>query len=301
MQNLQLTNASVPTAFPSETEWKIMKEQAGLLVRTGFLPKAVRTPEQAIAIMLKGRELNIGPMLAFSHIAIIEGKPTISPELMLNLVFKAYPQTKINYQTLTDTACKIEVIRPGQKANYFSWTMDDAKKAGLAGKYNWKNYPRAMLRSRCISEMGRSLFPDAIAGCSYTPEELGATTNEDQTQILAPAHKPAAPQLPDAKQRPVTRPQLTRMFAIAGEHELPGEAIKAYMAENFKIDTSTKLNNDQYGQLVTWIRQQPLKPKKEEVAETAPEPESNGEIVDASVEDEDTQQADTAEQTGQEN
>lgn len=54
------------------------------------------------------------------------------------------------------------------------WTMEDAKMAGLAGKNNWKTYPRAMLMARCTSELCRILFPDIIAGLSYTPEEIAS-------------------------------------------------------------------------------------------------------------------------------
>jgi hypothetical protein len=171
-----------------------MKEQAALLIKTGFLPSGIKTSEQAIAIMLKGRELDIGPMQAFSSIAIIQGKPAVSPELMLMLILKHHPKTKINYVVYTNEECQIEVTRPGQDPNVFTFNMDDAKKAGLSSKDNWKKYPRAMLRSRCIAEMARSLFPDAIAGCSDTPDELGATTNEDQTEIrIEPAARVSLP------------------------------------------------------------------------------------------------------------
>jgi hypothetical protein len=52
--------------------------------------------------------------------------------------------------------------------------MEDAKLAGLAGKNNWKTYPRAMLMARCTGELCRILFPDIIAGLSYTPEEIAS-------------------------------------------------------------------------------------------------------------------------------
>jgi hypothetical protein len=165
------------TPFPLGEEWNSMKNQAALLVKSGFLPKAVNTAEKAIAIMLKSRELGIGPMEGLSGISIIEGKPSVSPEMMLKLIFRAYPNTKLEYLINTGEECKIQVTRPGQKPQVFSFTLNDAKTAGLTGKYNWKNYPRAMLRSRCVAEMARSLFPDAIAGCSYTPDELGADTS----------------------------------------------------------------------------------------------------------------------------
>lgn len=51
--------------FPSETEWKMLKEQATMAVKSGFLPRAVDTPEKAIVIALKGRELGIPPDASF--------------------------------------------------------------------------------------------------------------------------------------------------------------------------------------------------------------------------------------------
>lgn len=160
-------------------QWSIIEQQSYTLVKSGFLPTNIKTKEQAIAITLKGRELGIPPMHAFSHINIINGKPAVSPELQLALIFKNVPGAKINYLQNDNKACKIEAFRPGHKIQIFGFTMDDAETAGLVNKQNWKTYPRAMLRSRAISEMARSLFPDAIMGCSYNPEELGARVNED--------------------------------------------------------------------------------------------------------------------------
>jgi len=50
--------------------------------------------------------------------------------------------------------------------------MDRAKAAGLTGKQTWKQYPRAMLRSRVISEGIRTVYPGVAVGI-YTPEEVG--------------------------------------------------------------------------------------------------------------------------------
>jgi hypothetical protein len=49
--------------------------------------------------------------------------------------------------------------------------MAQAKAIGLATKDNWKNYPKAMLRARCISEGIRTVYPGCIVGV-YTPEEV---------------------------------------------------------------------------------------------------------------------------------
>lgn len=172
-----MSNALIPTSFSE------MQNQAKTLVASGLLPEAIKRPEQAIAIMQKGAELGIPPMQAFSHIHIIKGKPTMSAELMLAQIYKGCPNAVINYLELDEKKCVIEAIRPGHKPARFGFSMGDAEKAGLLSNQTWKKYPRAMLRSRCISEMARSLFPDCISGVSYTAEELGATVN-DEGEVL---------------------------------------------------------------------------------------------------------------------
>ena len=52
-----------------------------------------------------------------------------------------------------------------------SWSLAQAKAIGIANKDNWKNYPRAMLRARVVSEGIRSVYPGCVVGV-YTPEEV---------------------------------------------------------------------------------------------------------------------------------
>lgn len=149
------------------------------LIRSGLLPDSIRKPEAAVAVMIKGQELSIGPMYALSHIAIINGKPALSAELMGALAKRA--GHRIRVIEMTNEVCVVEGIRaddPGHKIRV-RFDMNDARRAGVAGKGPWKTYPADMLRSRAISRLCRSEFQDAIAGASYTPEELGAAVDED--------------------------------------------------------------------------------------------------------------------------
>lgn len=173
-------------------EWNLIKEQAKILVNSGMIPRAIRTPEAAIAIMVKGRELGIQPMHAFSHIHIVDGKPTMSAELMLTMILKNVPDAKVEFLEVSDSACRIRASRPAMGTFEFAFTREDATKAQLMGKDNWKKYTRAMLRSRVVSEMARSMFPDALSGISYTPEELGrdVQVTESGEIIVAEEVKP---------------------------------------------------------------------------------------------------------------
>lgn len=189
--------------FPSVQEFNTMKEMGQMAIKSGFLPAAIKTPEQAVVIMLKGRELGIGPMEAFSKISVIQGKPTIDAELMLSLIYRKVPGAVVNFLKTDDKECEIEAKRPGGKFAKFKFTWDDAVRAKLTNKQNWQTYPTAMVRARCISAMARAIFPDALSGASYTPEELGAETDDEGNVISQPADNQAERDItPPAETKP---------------------------------------------------------------------------------------------------
>lgn len=178
--------------------WQTMKEQATMLVKSGFLPKAVDTAEKAMAIAMKGRELGLPMMQSITSINVIDGKPTISAELMAALVHQRIPGAVLRCVETTNERATYEAGRPGDKILRMSFTWQDAVQAGVTNKNNWKNYPAAMLRARCCSAICRVVFPDAIMGC-YTPDELGAITTEDSGEIVDIT--------PSAGKPPVSQPQ----------------------------------------------------------------------------------------------
>jgi len=158
-------------------EMDVVSRQMKSLVDSGFLPKTVNSPQKAFAISQMGKELGIPPMTAFSSIHVINGKPSLSADAMYALIMTKIPTAVINLVATTNEKCVIEARRDKEhKFATISFTMADAETAGIAGSPTWKKYPRALLRSRCIAEMARALFPDALLGFTYTPEELGGET-----------------------------------------------------------------------------------------------------------------------------
>lgn len=183
--NVQLLPAIISN--PSAEELDTISRIAKTAIVSLLLPEEYNrgTPEERLAkatvVALKGREIGIPIMQALSHIHVIKGKPALSAELMLALIYRAHPNAKIDFLELSDKRCVLKAMRPGGKACEFSFSTEDASKAGLLQNSSWTKYRRAMLRSRTVSEMARSLFPDALMGCSYTPEELGGEVSADDT------------------------------------------------------------------------------------------------------------------------
>lgn len=158
------------------------------------------TPEQAVFIIMAGKELGMGPMWSVQNLKIVEGHVSASAEGQLALIRKNCAGVKIEFLAREVTGCRLRAKRPNEEWQLFEFSLEDAKRANLAHKPNWLKYPRAMLHARCISEMARAMFPDAIAGISsYTPDEI-----RDFTEMEPVMARPTIPleQKPQALAEP---------------------------------------------------------------------------------------------------
>lgn len=169
---LQRTRA---TGLVSMDQWQIMREQASMLVKSGFLPRTIDTPEKAVAVILKGQEIGIPAMHALSNIVVISGKPTCNAELLLALIYRDHGDQALVFEESTPEHCTISYARRGwTERRRHSFTLAEAKQAELttgSNAHSWRKYPAQMLRARCISAVARMAFADSIGGM-YTPEEL---------------------------------------------------------------------------------------------------------------------------------
>ena len=160
MNEIQLHNQSFET----------MLATAEKVLKSGFLPTSIKTPEQALTIMLTGQELGIKPMHALRCINVIQGKPVLSSELQLSLFLKNGGDVK----WIESTAEKAVIELKRQGSDHWhreTFTIQDAQRAGLTGKDIWKKYPKALLKARVTSSGLRAVAPDVQMGV-YDPEEL---------------------------------------------------------------------------------------------------------------------------------
>lgn len=146
---------------------------AKLLVASGLLGRNVTRPEQAFTIIATGRELGLTAMQSLRSIHIIEGKPTLSADLMAALC-KSRPDVCVYFRLVESTPerATYETQRKGEPSlTRMTWTIQQAKDAGVTGKDNWRKYPDAMLRARCIAALARAVYPDLAMGI-YDPDEV---------------------------------------------------------------------------------------------------------------------------------
>lgn len=149
---------------------------SGYFKTTGNLDVAVA---QMAVKVLAGREMGFGPFASATGIEIIQGRPAVGARLIAAAI-KANPRYNYRIRRADAEECTIEFFENNESVGKATYTIAEAKAAGLAGKDNWKGYPSDMLFARCISRGQRRFCPDVFSGATvYTPEELGATVDVD--------------------------------------------------------------------------------------------------------------------------
>lgn len=172
--------------IPFGEEWSAMQQMAEVLAKSGFLPEALDTANKVLTVLLCGRELGIPPMQAIRGIHVVQGRPSLSAELMLALAYQNIPGFKFKVLASNEQLCRVSGQRPGADEVQMGFSIGDAQRAGLTLGANWKKYPQAMLRARATSALLRVVAPDAIRGI-YTPEELGKAERDEDVDRLAAA------------------------------------------------------------------------------------------------------------------
>ena len=128
-----------------------------------------KNPQEAMAIMLLCQAENLHPAIAMRDFHVIQGRPALKADAMLARFQQA--GGKVEWKVYTDAEVTGVFSHPQGGSLEVTWTLAQAKSIGIATKDNWKNYPRAMLRARCLSEGIRAVYPGCVVGV-YTPEEV---------------------------------------------------------------------------------------------------------------------------------
>lgn len=130
----------------------------------------VKEPEQALALMLIAQAEGQHPAIAARDYHIIQGRPALKADAMLARFQNS--GGKVEWQEYTDERVTGVFSHPAGGSVPITWTLDQAKHIGLVKPGSgWVKYPRAMLRSRCISEGIRSVYPGCVSG-TYSVEEV---------------------------------------------------------------------------------------------------------------------------------
>ena len=129
----------------------------------------IKTPDQAVALMLVAQSEGRHPASVASEFDIIQGRPALKSQAALARFQAA--GGKIQWTSRGPTKCAAKFSHPQGGDLEITWTMDRANAAGLTGKQTWKQYPDQMLSARVVAEGVRAVFPACLNGV-YLAEEV---------------------------------------------------------------------------------------------------------------------------------
>lgn len=214
----------------------------GILAESTIVPKDFQGNPGNILIAIQwGRELGLEPLQAMQSIAVINGRPAIWGDAMLALVRGSGLMESIREETIDDpddgriAICTIK--RRGETAVQRTFSMEQAKRAGLAGKPGpWQQYPDRMLQLRARGFGLRDVFPDVLRGVwiaeeardtpveprDITPEEdpPPARKNRATSAAKAVSEKLAIEKAPAADAAPTLKSVLDAIYGASDEAEL---------------------------------------------------------------------------------
>ena len=145
---------------------------ADTISKSGVIPSAlIGKPADILVVLLTGRELGLSPMQSLRSIHVVQGKPVLGADLYRAL---AMGHRDCEYFRLVESSAlkaTFATKRKGSDEQQKTYTIDDARLAGLTNKDNWKRMPTEMLVARCSAILARLVYPDAFAGVYSESEE----------------------------------------------------------------------------------------------------------------------------------
>ena len=208
-------------------KFEIMQRTAQAMVASGYF-KDSRDVAQAVVKVMAGAELGIAPFAAMSGIHIVQGRPTLSSNLIATLV-KNDPRYNYKVKACDDKQAVLVWYEDGEAVGESSFTMKEADGAGLTSKAVWKQYPSDMLFARALTRGARRFAPGIFGGSPvYTPEEVGLDVDENGGTVYEGSYAVST----DLK-------KLDRKHDPDSDYDTNGKKIdEAYMADHDKASVA---------------------------------------------------------------
>jgi len=143
------------------------------------------SPQQALVISLAGRDLGFSYTQALRAFSIIKGKPTLTADGMVAAALARGVCEYFRPVEQSDERAVWETKRVGAEPVRYSFTMQDAERAGLISDM-YRRHPRRMLSARAKAYLARDVYPEIL---------LGLVT-EDEAEEISRGARPTAPARP---------------------------------------------------------------------------------------------------------
>jgi hypothetical protein len=205
------------TAIVQHVSFEEMEKMAKVIADAGFF--GTKNTNEVLALMLVAQAEGLHPATIAQEYDIISGRPARKTHSVLARFQQA--GGKVEWKTLTDTVVIGSFSHASGGTVDIEWTIAQASKIDvwnakkntwekLTERLQWQNYPRAMLRARCIGEGIRAVYPLALGGMLITEEAkdladtpIDVTPTHVQEEVTVPGPVKKTPPVSDS---PTTQP-----------------------------------------------------------------------------------------------
>lgn len=146
---------------------------ANYLADSDMVPKDFKgKPGNCLIAMQWGMEIGLKPLQALQNIAVINGRPSLWGDSVIALARNS-PLCEYIIEEDDGRTATCRVKRRGEAEQLRTFSMEDAKQAGLVGKQGpWTQYPKRMRQMRARAFAVRDVFPDVLKGLGVAEEVM---------------------------------------------------------------------------------------------------------------------------------
>lgn len=159
------------------------------LADSDLVPKDFKgKPANCLIAMQWGAEIGLQPLQALQNLAVINGRPALWGDAVIALV-RGSPLCEYVQESDDGKMATCKVKRRNEPEQVRTFSMDDAKAAGLMGKAGpWTQYPKRMRQMRARAFALRDVFPDVLRGLPVAEELMDAPTEKHlgAADVVAP-------------------------------------------------------------------------------------------------------------------
>ena len=172
------------------------------LADSDMVPKDYKgKPGNCLIAMQWGAEVGLKPLQALQNLAVINGRPALWGDSVIAIV-RASPLCEYVIETDDGHTATCKVKRRGEPEQVRTFSVDDARSAGLAGKQGpWTQFPKRMRQMRARAFALRDVFPDVLRGLPVAEEIMDTPTERHmgQAELVQPDPPKELPAWPSDK------------------------------------------------------------------------------------------------------
>lgn len=200
----QPATAPVP-ASEADAQLSVAMREANAIAKAGdAVPKGYRGNPGAVLLArawAENRGLDI--LTALQTVSFVQGRPVIDATMQRALADQAGYRITIPTADAQRAIVRVVEKSTGEVIGEATYTLEDAKVAGLTGKENWKKNPEDMLVARATTRAVRRFAPAVMVGLVAGEDEMDEIAPDPVAVLDSNAGEDQDPKTVDVAHNPV--------------------------------------------------------------------------------------------------